>query len=240
MSQKYILNKVKTSSGYDTLFPLTPYDVHFATSVSGDAQNIRVNIKMPDSEITSPILVCFVASYSSNGTSNVTFKVNNFNSKILYMNNSDVAQINQGDVCLVYFDKNASSYKLLLVSNSTKLKKASQAQAEAGSDDSTYMTPLKTKQAIQSYALPSKQMSIKTGTISNNENIPQTSGYAHYMYLVSIREIDESIYVATTPSSVDYHIQCYVDQSTRKVTSRVYTRGSWKSLTSNYVEIAWN
>lgn len=136
--------------------------------------------------------------------------------------------------------------------------KATQAQAEGGSDNTKYMTALRVLQEINALALPSKQMSIKTGTISNNGTIPQTSGYSNHMYFVSLNEVHNSRTQDTFPSSYDtssytfaYKPVCEVNQSTRKVTVGAYgalyhgTLGStdwryWVAGTANYIELAWN
>ena len=130
----------------------------------------------------------------------------------------------------------------LLTSN-----KASQAEAETGTNDTKYMTPLKTKQAIQ------KNLSIKTGTIGNNETIPQTAGFSHYAYFVSINEIAApSVSGTASGATVTSQIRpvCSVDQSTRKVTVGIYQRrttsgasviwGNFVGGTANYLELAWN
>lgn len=128
----------------------------------------------------------------------------------------------------------------LLTSN-----KASQAEAEAGTNDTKYMTPLKTKKAIQN------NISIKQGTIANNGTIPQTAGYANYAYFVSVNDIAaDAIKGSTSGSSVTarYRIVCSVDQSTRKVTVGAYQNKTsnttiWTNFvggTANYLELAWN
>ena len=96
---------------------------------------------------------------------------------------------------------------------------ATQAEAEAGTSDIKYMTPLKTKQAIGN-------ISIKTGTTVDNAIIPQTAGYTNYMYLVSIRSI-------TNPSLTT--VGCRVNQSTRVVD----VFGGTTSKFANWYEIAW-
>ena len=96
---------------------------------------------------------------------------------------------------------------------------ATQVEAKAGTSNVKYMTPLRTKEAIGN-------ISIKTGTLSDGAIIPQTSGYAKYMYLVSIRDI-------TNPSLTT--VGCTVVQSTRLVS--VY--GGTTSQIANWYEIAW-
>lgn len=131
--------------------------------------------------------------------------------------------------------------------------KATTAEAETGADDTKYMTPLKVLQEINKSALPSKQMSIKTGTISSGSNIPQTSGYNNYMYFVSINSISSTeLYgsVSTNTSNSHIKLSCSVNQSTRLVTILIYGyyqysshTYSWvnkSSGTANYIEFAWN
>jgi len=96
---------------------------------------------------------------------------------------------------------------------------ATQAEAEAGTSDIKYMTPLRTKEAIGN-------ISIKTGILSDGATIPQTAGYANYMYLVSIRGI-------TNPSLTT--VGCNVVQATR----RVDVLGGTTSENANWYEIAW-
>jgi len=137
--------------------------------------------------------------------------------------------------------------------------KASQAEAEAATNDTKYMTALKVLQQINALALPSKQMSIKTGTISNNGTIPQTSGYSNYIYLVTLNSVDgmagdefpDSYNSGGYTNIFGYKQVCEVDQSTRNVTVGAYhyylsTSGAssgwrgWSSGTANYIEIAFN
>lgn len=123
--------------------------------------------------------------------------------------------------------------------------KATQAQAEAGTDNTKYMTALRVLQEINALALPSKQMSIKTGTISNNGTIPQTSGYSNYLYFVSPNDVFGTASTGGNFSTVGFGVECEVDQSTRKVICRMATQSSGSSTsytggTANYLEIAYN
>lgn len=128
--------------------------------------------------------------------------------------------------------------------------KATQAQAEGGSDNTKYMTSLRVLQEINALALPSKQMSIKTGTVSHNGTIPQTSGYAHYAYFVSTNFARTDDLPSNTSYVTDFSLQCEVDQSTRRVTCGLYRYRSgtlghyyWDLMysgTANYIELAWN
>ena len=59
-------------------------------------------------------------------------------------------------------------------------------EAQAGTDNTKYMTPKTVLDEIKELGYPSYNMSIKTGTISHNGTIPQTSGYAHHFYFVTV------------------------------------------------------
>ena len=59
MAQKNILNQVKTADGYDTLYPLTPYQIHQAKTVTGNGSNYAITIDLPAENITVPIIVSF-------------------------------------------------------------------------------------------------------------------------------------------------------------------------------------
>lgn len=118
---------------------------------------------------------------------------------------------------------------------------------KVGTDDEKYMTALKVMSLINAKALPSKQMSIKTGTASNNTVIPKTAGYNNYIYIVTPG-------VASSYRNEDDYsgcrFYCSIDQSTRKVTAYMeayhYTNGNiqgWgnhTSITAYYYEFAWN
>lgn len=117
--------------------------------------------------------------------------------------------------------------------------KASQSEAEAGTDDIKYMTALKVLQSINNNALASKQMSIKTGTVNDNGTISQTAGYSNYLYFVSVNSGGSSQTINTSSGAtytVSNEIKCSVNQSTRKVTCKI----GGASATANYLEIAWN
>lgn len=130
----------------------------------------------------------------------------------------------------------------LLVSN-----KASQNEAQAGINDTKYMTPLKTENFLNA------KLSIKTGTVEHNSAIPQTAGFANYMYFVSPNDTFLSTYSQPNSASgntrLRIRLECSVNQSTRVVTCRIgygstqsssgnptmtYTNG-----TANYIEFAW-
>ena len=125
--------------------------------------------------------------------------------------------------------------------------KATQAQAEAGTNNTNYMTPLRVLQEINEKALPSKQMSIKTGTVNNGGTIPQTAGFTHYMYFVSINSIEEIESYSTYSTQKNYiSLECSVDQTTREVTCEARYMNDfddrWHTVggTANYIEIAYN
>ena len=132
--------------------------------------------------------------------------------------------------------------------------KATEAEAQAGTNDTKYMTPLKVKATVESGYLPSNQISIKTGTIANNGTIPKTSGYNNYLYIVTPNTASNNFTANTGHSANDdyngFRFYCSDNQSTRKVTaytqSYYYTNGNiqgWTnttSLTADYYEIAWN
>jgi len=121
--------------------------------------------------------------------------------------------------------------------------KATQAQAEAGTDNTNYMTALRVAQAKLG-----SRINISTGTVNDGDTIPQTSGYEHYAYFVSPFM---SSYVSRTDNNeifgVEYRIDCSVNQSTRVVTSKAYlgvrNASTWSTTTTsikaNYIEIAW-
>lgn len=148
-----------------------------------------------------------------------------------------------------------------LLSRLLKTDKASTVEAILGENDDKYMTALKALDLINAKALPSKQMSIKTGMISNNAYIPQTSGYANYLYFVSMNNFsgyDNNDNI----DSVCLKWECSVDQTNRLVHARqkIYicngtpdnnwdkswsdsstsNRGTNVAGVANYLEIAWN
>ena len=127
--------------------------------------------------------------------------------------------------------------------------KANQGDAQAGTDDTKYMTPKTVLDEIKKLGYPSYNMSIKSGTISNGATIPKTSGYSHYFYFVNnyILEDLRTSYSGSGSTDTEIRLQTYVNQSTRAVTCR----GAYKKIngsssysyvngTANYFEIAWN
>lgn len=174
MAQKNILNQVKTADGYDTLYPLTPYQIHQAKTVTGNGSNYAITIDLPAENITVPIIVSFTPNVPN--TESCTISVNGLASKPLYINNTVAVagMIGTTDTCLVKYDINADSSTLIAFSGalvkanasissinnsistinntlSNKLNisaKATTAQATAGVADDVYMTPLKTAQAL--------------------------------------------------------------------------------------------
>lgn len=109
------------------------------------------------------------------------------------------------------------------------------------------MTPLKATNFLNS------RLHISTGTVSDGEVIPQTTGYANYVYFVSVNEGITNTYSASTDGSGQFWVrtgvQCSVNQSTRRVTCKVGigTRVNssiapaitYTSATANYIEFAW-
>ena len=125
--------------------------------------------------------------------------------------------------------------------------KTSTEEAQACIDDLKYMTALKVWQLINAKALPSKQMSIKTGTISNLGVIPQTSGYNNYLYFAALSNGSDNVSTNSGASTNLYiKTECTVDQSTREVIAYLgiatnqITNPRAFSGTANYLEIAWN
>ena len=169
------------------------------------------------------------------------------NSRLLTSNKATQAQAQAGT-------DNTNYMTALRVEQHYTNRRATQAQAEAGTDNTKYMTPLRVLQEINALALPSKQMSIKTGTITDNGIIPQTSGYSNYLYIVTPNTASNNFTANTSHSANDdyngFRFYCSVNQETRKVTaytqSYYFTNGSiqgWTnstSLTADYYEIAWN
>lgn len=141
MAQKKIVQKVKTASGYDTLFPQTLDQVFKAKTVSGTSTAYTVTIDLPAAEITEPILVLFTPNV--NNGANATININGLGAKALYLNNASIAasQITTSDVCMVYYGVSLSNAKLVVVSSDVKLTKATAAQARAMTDNNTYLTP---------------------------------------------------------------------------------------------------
>lgn len=130
--------------------------------------------------------------------------------------------------------------------------KATQAEAEAGTNNTKYMTPLRNKQQIENGYLPSKQMSIKTGQATGGQTIPKTDGFEHYLYIVTPRNGSNNLDENTGHASnyAGFRLVCSVNQTTRLVTA--YTESFWYSnsvskdwtnrqnIDVDYYEIAWN
>lgn len=117
MAQKNILNKIKTENGYDTLYPLTPYQVHQAKSVVGDGSDYALTIDLPAEHIIVPIIVSFIPNIAN--LADCTVSVNGLASKPLYINNMpSVANVlNVGDICLIQYDVNGESAKMIALSS---------------------------------------------------------------------------------------------------------------------------
>lgn len=108
MAQKNILNQVKTATGYDTLYPLTPYQIHQAKSVTGNGSNYAITIDLPAENITVPIIISFAPNVAN--LANCTISVNGLASKPLYINNapSFANALSTTDICLVQYDVNGT------------------------------------------------------------------------------------------------------------------------------------
>lgn len=148
MAQKKIVQKVKTLSGYDTLFPQTLDQVFKAKTVSGTSTAYTVTVDMPAAEITEPILVLFTPNV--NNGANATININGLGAKALYLNNASIAasQITTNDICIVYYGASLSNAKLINVSSATKINKATNAEASAGTRDDVYLTPKTARYAV--------------------------------------------------------------------------------------------
>jgi hypothetical protein len=105
MANRNILNKVKTASGYDTLYPMTPYQIHYASNVSGTSSAYQVTIPFPAANITVPIIVYFkpVAQNSAN----CTISVNGLGAKTLYVNKTE------GNENISVWDEEKDEYKVV-------------------------------------------------------------------------------------------------------------------------------
>ena len=125
MAQKNILNKIKTENGYDTLYPLTPYQVHQAKSVVGDGSNYALTIDLPAEHIIVPIIISFAPNIAN--LADCTISVNGLASKPLYINNmpSVVGVLNVGDICLIQYDINSENAKMIALSSAYMFPKGS-------------------------------------------------------------------------------------------------------------------
>ena len=113
MAQKNILNKVKTASGYDVLYPLTPYQIYTATAVSNSGATYQVTIPLPVSEMTVPILIRFTAN--SNAASGVKISVNG--ATAVTIRGNVVGNVKSGDVCVVVYNKTSGTCDLVNIEN---------------------------------------------------------------------------------------------------------------------------
>lgn len=107
MAQKNVLNQVKTANGYDVLYPLTPYQVHQAKSVTGDGSHYSITIDLPAEYITTPIIVSFKPNVTN--IESCTISVNNLDAKTLYIGESltIAGVLTPFDICLVQYDVNS-------------------------------------------------------------------------------------------------------------------------------------
>lgn len=221
------INKAKVENLQGDLYTQDRYNI---PSYSGTAMTL--NLPLTSYEVGKIIKIKAPATLS-----NPTLNINGLGAKTVNLNI-------------------AGGYKYILIYNGTSfdviesIPISTQAQATTGTDNHTVMTPLRVKQAINSYAMPSKNISIATGTISNGGTIPQTTGYSNYAYFVSISEGQATKEQGQNSPAGDTRLTCKVNQSTRKVTALVYACSvssydghiSWESeyATANYIEFAWN
>ena len=139
--------------------------------------------------------------------------------------------------------------------------KATLTEVLTQNDNEKYTTVYNIWQYMQSFGLPSKQLSIKTGTISNNSYIPKTDGYSNYLYFVSMNSF-EGFDGMSNAATVCLKWQCTVNQTSRLVYARqkIYVTSelnprdwgdTWNNSSTNnygtnvpgqanYIEIAWN
>lgn len=117
MAQKNVLNQVKTANGYDTLYPLTPYQIHSARSVVGDGSNYAVTIDLPANNITVPIIVLFTPNVDNKD--NCTISVNNLDSKPIYINGMPAisGSLITDNICLIQYDVNSVASHIIWRSN---------------------------------------------------------------------------------------------------------------------------
>ena len=112
MAQKNILNKVKTAAGYDTLYPLTPYQIYTATAVTNTGSTYKVTIPLPTTEITVPILIRFTANVDASSSPKISVN----NATAVNFNGNVVGNVKSGDICVVVYTS-GTSCKLLNVEN---------------------------------------------------------------------------------------------------------------------------
>ena len=105
MAKKNVLNKVKTSGGYDTLYPLTPYQIFTATAVSGNGSVYNVTIPLPTEDMVVPIYIRFTAN--ANAQSGCKIAVNGLTGVNILGSVSGVVKTN--DICVVVYDRDISS-----------------------------------------------------------------------------------------------------------------------------------
>lgn len=187
MAQKNILNKVKTESGYDTLYPLTPYQIYSATSVTYSSNKYSITIPLPAAEITAPILVAF----SPNATNSAACTVS-VNGLSAYAIRSGGVYLVQGalSTSLTYIIRyDVVSGTCSLIASTTGSVAATQDQAIAATDNSTHMTPLRTsdfytnKKATQAQAAAGTNDTnymtpLKTGDFYANQKATQAQAEA--------------------------------------------------------------
>lgn len=117
MAQKNILNQVKTATGYDTLYPLTPYQIHQAKTVTGNGSNYAITIDLPAENITVPIIISFTPNVAN--LANCTVSVNNLDSKPIYINGMPAisGSLITDNICLIQYDVNSVASHIIWRSN---------------------------------------------------------------------------------------------------------------------------
>ena len=136
MAQKNVLNKVKTASGYDTLYPLTPYQILNATSVSGSGSNFNVTVPLPSANMTVPVYIRFIAS--NNANVGCTISVNS--GTAIAISGNVGGMIKTGDRCLVYYDATNSKCYLIKIENKTNFQQNQMGGTTTFNDDNIVQT----------------------------------------------------------------------------------------------------
>ena len=136
MAQKNILNKVKTSSGYDVLYPLTPYQVYTATSVTNSGSTYQVTVPLPTSEMIVPIFIRFKANVGAGSGAKISV-----NSGVaVSMLGNVVGNVKANDVCIVVYDSVALTCRLVAIENSIAIDQDNVGGTTTFSDNSITLT----------------------------------------------------------------------------------------------------
>lgn len=138
MAQKDVLNKVKTASGYDVLYPITPYEILNASAVSGSGSSFSVTVPLPNANMTSPVYIRFIAS--GNANAGCTLAVNGA-AAIQILGNVG-GMIKTGDRCIVFYDPTNSKCYLIKIENKTAFQQNQMGGTTTFNDDgSIVQTP---------------------------------------------------------------------------------------------------